>query len=195
MDDLIGERMTAGLNPPPPIDTQRLTVRIVQESDLPDLLVVNGNDEVTRYLPYASWSSIADAQAWLERMQKSQASGTALQWVVVDKASSAVIGSCLLFQYDAPSARAELGYVLGRAHWGAGLMREALAGVLDCAFYTLALRRIEAEVDPRNVASGKLLKSLGFTPEGILRARWMTKGEARDVESFGLLRPEWRATP
>ena len=186
--------MTAGLNPPPPLETQRLIVRHVQVSDLPELLVVNGHDDVTRYLPYASWASIADARAWLERMQRAQASGSALQWAVVDKAIAAVIGSCLLFQYDAPSARAELGYVLGRAYWGQGLMREALAGVLDCAFYTLGLRRIEAEVDPRNVASGKLLKGLGFTSEGILRQRWVTKGEARDVESFGLLRPEWRAT-
>lgn len=187
--------MATGLKPPPPIETQRLTVRTVKESDLPDLLVVNGDDDVTRHLPYASWTCRADAQTWLERMLAAQASGSALQWVVVDKVSHRVIGTCLLFQYDAPSARAELGYVLGRAHWGRGLMREALAGVLDCAFYILALRRIEAEVDPRNLASGKLLKSLGFAPEGILRARWVTKGEARDVESFGLLRPEWRAPP
>ena len=187
--------MTAGLHSPPPIDTKRLTVRTVQESDLPELLVANGHDEVTRYLPYATWSSMADAQAWLECARLAQASGSTLQWAVVDKASATVIGSCLLFQYDAPSARAELGYVLGRAHWGQGLMREALVGVLDCAFYTLALRRIEAEVDPRNLASGKLLKSLGFEPEGILRARWVAKGETRDVESFGLLRSEWRVTP
>ncbi len=187
--------MTAGFTLPPPIETQRLIVRQLQETDLPDLLVVNGHDAVTHYLPYATWTSISDAQAWLERMQTAQGSGNMLQWGVVDKASATVIGSCLLFQYDALSARAELGYVLGRAHWGRGLMREALTGLLDCAFDTLALRRIEAEVDPRNVASGKLLKSLGFTPEGILRQRWITKGEARDVESFGLLRPEWRATP
>lgn len=186
--------MPAGLNPPPPIDTKRLTVRSVQERDLSDLLVVNGHDEVTRYLPYASWTHMADAQSWLERMRAARATGNALQWVVVDKSSAAVIGACLLFQYDAPSARAELGYVLGRAHWGQGLMHEALAGVLDCAFYTLGLRRIEAEVDPRNVASGKLLKRLGFQSEGILRARWMTKDEAHDMESFGLLRQEWRAT-
>ena len=187
--------MTTGFNHPPTVETERLIVRLVQEADLPDLLVVNGHDDVTRFLPYATWTGMDDAMAWLERMQKAQASGSTLQWVVVDKLSTTVIGSCLLFQYDAPSARAELGYVLGRAHWGRGLMREALAGVLDCAFGTLALRRVEAEVDPRNLASGKLLRSLGFMTEGILRQRWVTKGEARDVESFGLLRPEWRATP
>ena len=115
--------MTVGLNPPPPLETQRLIVRPVQESDLPDLLVVNGHEEVTRYLPYATWISLADAWAWLERMQTAQASGSALQWVVVDKASAAVIGSSLLFQYDALIARAELGYVLARAYWRKGLMQ------------------------------------------------------------------------
>ena len=115
--------MTVGLNPPPPLETQRLILRPVQESDLPDLLVVNGHEEVTRYLPYATWISLADAWAWLERMQTAQASGSARQWVVVGKASAAVIDSCLLFQYDAPSPRAELGYVLGRAYWGQSLMQ------------------------------------------------------------------------
>ena len=166
----------------------------MRESDLPDLLVVNGHDEVTRCLPYATWTNLADAWAWLERMQTTQASESALQRGVVDKASAAVVDSCLLFQYDASSARAERGYVLGRAYWGQGLMHEALTVLLDCAFYTLSLRRIETEVDPRNVASGKLLKGLGFTSKGILRARWVTKGAARNVELFGLLRPEWRAT-
>ena len=70
-------------------------------------------------------------------------------------------------------------------------MREAVAALLREAFTTMAFRRIEAEVDPRNSASMRLLRTLGFTQEGLLRQRWMTKGEARDVHMFGLLRQEW----
>jgi RimJ/RimL family protein N-acetyltransferase len=55
----------------------------------------------------------------------------------------------------------------------------------------MALRRIEAEVDPRNLPSGHLLLRLGFAKEGLLRQRWFIKGEARDTEVFGLLRDEW----
>ena len=176
---------------PEPLQTPRLVVRPVVAEDLADLLVVNGNDEVTRYLPYATWASMEDAQAWLARMQAAQTSGSTLQWVVEETASKTVIAACLLFQYDAGSARAELGYVLGRPWWGQGFMREALVALLDAAFTTLALRRIEAEVDPRNVASGALLRSLGFGAEGILRGRWVTKGRVCDVESFGLLRDDW----
>ena len=183
--------MSLSLTWPTPLIGARVVVRPVETRDLPDLLVVNGNEEVTRYLPYATWSSMADARAWLALAQAAQATGNTLQWVVVEKSTQTVMGACLLFQYDAASARAELGYVLGRPWWGRGLMQDALTAVLDCAFSRLHLRRIEAEVDPRNVASGRLLKTLGFTSEGILRERSITKGRACDVESFGLLQRDW----
>ena len=50
---------------------------------------------------------------------------------------------------------------------------------------------MEAEVDPRNARSAQLLLRLGFTKEGLLRQRWITKGLATDVEVYGLLRHEW----
>lgn len=178
---------------PDPIESARLVVRLVGEADLPALMEVNGDVEVTRFLPYATWTSIADAQAWLARMTGIQATGTALQFVVAEKASGTAVGTCLLFRHDESSARAELGYALGRAHWGRGYMREALAALIGSAFTTLALRRLEAEVDPANVPSTKLLLGLGFVKEGLLRQKWITRGEAYDVEAFGLLRDEWRA--
>jgi [ribosomal protein S5]-alanine N-acetyltransferase len=176
---------------PEPIETERLLVRLVTEADLPALLDVNGNDEVTRLLPYATWASLADAEAWYRRMAAIQATGLALQFAILSKDSGAAIGSCLLFRFEEGSARAELGYVLGRAHWGHGLMQEALTALLDRAFGVMNLRRVEAEVDARNLASGRLLVRLGFTREGLLRQRWVAKGEAKDVEAYGLLRSEW----
>ena len=134
------------------IESARLLVRLVAETDLPELLLVNGDSEVTRMLPYATWNSMVDAEAWYKRMFDIQATGTALQFVIVEKQTQRVIGTCLLFRYDEGSARAELGYVLGRSCWGRGYMQEALAVVIDCAFGSMSLRRLEAEVDPRNLA-------------------------------------------
>jgi RimJ/RimL family protein N-acetyltransferase len=176
---------------PPPIDSARLRVRPVEPGDLPALAAVNGDDAVTRFLPYASWASPADGVAWFERMRGIPAGGTAIQFVVVDKAADTPIGTCLLFRLDDESARAELGYVLGRSHWGRGCMHEALVALIDAAFGPLALRRLEAQMDPRNLASGRLIRRLGFAREGLLRQRWVAKGEARDAEIFGLLRDEW----
>jgi ribosomal-protein-alanine N-acetyltransferase len=180
---------------PEPIQSPRLLVRPVLESDLPDLLEVNSCEEVTALLPYATWTSMADAQAWLDRMRRIEATGLGLQFVVASKSSGAAIGTCLLFRLEEASARAELGYVLGRAHWGQGLMQEALAALLGSAFGPMGLRRLEAEVDPRNRRSVRVLQRLGFKREGLLRQRWVAKGEAKDVEIHGLLRDEWAAPP
>jgi RimJ/RimL family protein N-acetyltransferase len=72
-------------------------------------------------------------------------------------------------------------------------MGEALTALLDSAFGSMGLRRIEAEVNTRNRPSAALLLRLGFTKEGVLRERWISKGRAADVEMYGLLRHEWSA--
>jgi len=181
------------LYPLPELTTPRLIVREVEDRDLPDLALVNGDDEVTRHLPYASWCTAKDSEDWLARMRAMADAGLGRQYVVVLREPARVIGSCLLHRHEAGSARAELGYVLGRAHWGRGLMHEALQALLDHAFDGYALRRIEAEVNPANLASIGLLRRLGFRQEGLLRARWCAKGVVYDTQMHGLLRDDYRA--
>ncbi len=182
-----------------PIETSRLVLRPVLQADVSALLAVNGNLEVNAFLPYPRWTSLADGEAWYQRMVGLQATGLATQWVLVDKVSQSAIGSCLIFRFEVGSARAELGYVLGREHWGKGLMHEALLALISAAFQGrlcgafggLALRRLEAEVNPMNTASCALLLRLGFVQEGLLRQRWVGKGRVYDVAAFGLLSHEW----
>lgn len=183
------------LTPPSPIETERLLVRVVLRSDLADLMRVNGDARVTRFLPYRRWATPADAEAWFDRMAGVQATGGALQFVVVDRGSGVAIGTCLLFRYDEGSARAELGYVLARDRWGCGYMREALGAVVDHAFRGAGLRRLEAEVEPANAASTALLERLGFVREGVLRKRWVGAHGPYDVAVYGLLREEFRSPP
>ena len=74
-------------------------------------------------------------------------------------------------------------------------MREALLTFCTHAFQTLGLRRLEAEVNPSNVASNAILRRLGFTCEGTLRKRWVAKGVAYDTNLYGVLCEEWLASP
>ena len=174
----------------------RLRLRPIADTDLPDLHAINGDPEVTRFLPYATWQSAADGDAWFARMHALAAAGTAQQLVVQRRDDGRVIGTALLFRHDDASARAELGYVLGRAHWGQGLMREALHALCSHAFGAMGLRRLEAEVNPANTASTALLGALGFTHEGCLRQRWVAKGSAPyDTHFYGLLAHEWPPQP
>ena len=174
-----------------PIATPRLVIREVRYADLDDLFEVNGDHEVTRVRPYATWQSREDGVAWFTRMTGLVERGKARQLVVVRKDDDKVIGTLLLFGFDPGSARLELGYVLGQTHWGGGLMREALLSMCAYAFGSLGIRRLEAEVNSSNVASIRLLRSLGFVHEGTLRKRWVAKGAAYDTDMYGLLFEDW----
>jgi RimJ/RimL family protein N-acetyltransferase len=63
--------------------------------------------------------------------------------------------------------------------------------LLEYAFGGIKLRRLEADVDPRNTHSIKTLERLGFKQEGFLRERWQVAGEIQDALFYGLLEREW----
>nr|MBP7589229.1 GNAT family N-acetyltransferase [Thermoanaerobaculia bacterium] len=82
------------------IESPRLVLRPVAVADLPALLEVNGDPEVTRYLPYAAWQSLADAEAWLARMEAMAAAGTGQVFALERRADAKVVGDLLLFKYE-----------------------------------------------------------------------------------------------
>lgn len=177
------------------IRTARLLVRPVAEPDLAGLMEINGDDEVTRFLPYETWRSMGDGLTWLARMEALRAGGSGQQLVIERAADRKVVGTTLLFKHDEGSARIELGYVVGRRHWRTGYAREALTAVCGHCFGEMGIRRMEAEVNPVNTASNKLLLALGFTHEGLLRLRWVAKGQAYDTNIYGCLAQEWFERP
>jgi [ribosomal protein S5]-alanine N-acetyltransferase len=181
---------------PPTFRTPRLTLRPIEESDLADLFFVNRDPEVTRYLPYPPWQSMDDANAWLERTKTRFADKLAAQFAIRidgnDGAPARTIGSALLFNFDAAHEIAEIGYVLGREHWGRGYAGEAMRPLIDHAFDTLVVHRLEAKLDPRNAASVKVLTKLGFTLEGTSRENWLDQNGRSDTAYYGLLRREQR---
>lgn len=71
-------------------------------------------------------------------------------------------------------------------------MNEALSGLIDYAFAELNLNRIEADIDPRNESSRRVLERLKFVREGYLRERWIVGEEVSDTALYGLLQREWK---
>jgi ribosomal-protein-alanine N-acetyltransferase len=63
--------------------------------------------------------------------------------------------------------------------------------VLDHAFGALGMNRIEADIDPRNIASGRVLEKLAFRREGTMPERWFVNGETADTAFYGLIKRYW----
>ena len=169
------------------IESTRLVIRPIDRADLPALMSINGDPEVTQFLPYATWTTSGDADAWFARMDALREAGSGQQLVIALRDDRAVVGTMLLFKFDEGSRRVELGYVLGRAHWRQGLMREAIDSACTHAFAALGIRRIEAEVNPANAASCATLLAAGFTHEGTMRQRWIGREGPYDTRIFGRL--------
>ena len=99
----------------------------------------------------------------------------------------------MLFNYDKESKRAEIGFGISQRYWGKGIVSEAGAALIKFAFNTLGLRRIEAEIDPKNVSSANVLERMGFIKEGLLRQRWEVSSVISDSALYGLLAEDLKA--
>ena len=177
-----------------PLRTSRLLLRPYRPEDAPALFSIFSDPQVMRYWSTPPWASIEHAHRAIEGDIKSLESGQQLRLGIERIDDSALIGQCTLFNFARPCRRAEIGYCLASAAWRRGYMQEALQELIRYGFVDLDLNRIEADIDPRNAASARLLQRLGFVEEGLLRERWIVNGEISDTCFFGLLRKEWAAS-
>ncbi len=174
------------------LHSERLCLRLPENTDADAVFAIYADARVARYLSRPAWTDIAQAHAWLARMRDEQQQASALQLMLQRHEDDQVLGTCTLFKLDFDNRRAEIGYTLASRYWGNGYMHEALVALLDHGFDALKLHRVEADIDPRNEPSARVLERLGFRKEGHLRQRWQVAGEITDSDIYGLLAPEWR---
>ncbi len=176
----------------PTLTGRRIALRPLTVDDVPSLFAIFSDPEVMRYWSSPPLGEESEARQMVADIERGFEKRTFFQWGLCRRDDGVVIGTCTLWQLDAENLRCEIGFALGRAHWGHGYMSEALAVLLDFAFSELGLRRLEADVDPQNAASIALLERLGFRREGHLRERWLVAGKVCDSLIYGLLAREWR---
>ena len=131
--------------------------------------------------------TLAEAESALAADREAYASGQLLKLGMYRRDNDELIGMVQLFNLEDASRRGEIGYCLARVAQGRGYMDEALTCFIDYLHNTLHLRRLEAEIDPRNQGSARTLERQGFVLEGTLRARWCVAGELSDSGMYGLL--------
>jgi len=176
---------------PPILRTGRLVLRPFENEDAADLLRVFAEPDVVRYWSSGAWTDIAQAEAMIAEARQAYRDGGLARYAIALADTNRLIGICNLRGFFEQNRRCELGYALGRAHWGQGFAAEALEALLDHAFHVLDINRIEADIDPRNEASARLLEKLGFRREGYMPERWIVHGEKADTAFYGLLRRYW----
>lgn len=175
----------------PVIDANALQLRALRQDDADDMHAIYSDHKTMEYWGNAPTKSMAETREQVLRDLRAVEAGQAILWAIELKTSGKVIGKCTLWQYSESNQRAEVGYILNRDYWRRGLMTNALDAMINYAFSTLGLHRLEADTDDKNTASLALLENLGFRREGLFRERWYMNGAWQDSVMLGLLKQDW----
>ena len=182
--------MTADDWPPLPdsIQTPRLLVRRFRLTDAEDVYAYARDPEWRRFLftvpkPYERRHAdeFVAANVLTDWRNKPQ-------WAI--EREGRAVGTVALW-IDRRHGRAEFGYTLARWLWGRGLMTEAVSALIDEAFATLPLRKVNARALAPNIGSIRVMEKAGMQFEAVLRQHFSHRGEVFDLVHYGLLRDEW----
>jgi RimJ/RimL family protein N-acetyltransferase len=183
----------SAIPPVPVLAGPRVRLRALRANDADALFAVRSDPRVMRYWSHAPWTDREQAVARLAWLERERETSEFYEWAITVDGDDRLVGTVSLFALNRAQKRAEVGYGLASALWGRGYATEALKLAVDFAFGTLGLARLEADIDPRNEASCRLVERIGFVREGLLRERWHVAGEATDSAMYGLLAREHAA--
>ena len=176
----------------PRLETDRLVLREMTLDDVAFYFRHFNNNKVVEGCCFPGPKSLDAAREELELYCiRPFRENRGIRWGVVRREGNSLIGTCGYYDWNKAACRAEIGYDLDPAHWGQGIMTEALCAVLKYGFERMRLNRVQAIIDSRNVRSMKLVGRLGFKKEGVLRQRSYFNGQFRDDVCFSLLKKEW----
>ena len=181
------------INTPRVLITPELQLRPLRITDAEGLFAILSDTESMKHWSDKPLKHVDEAAGVIREDLESDAGGKSLCWAVTLKGQDELIGKCILLSFDKQNLHAEIGYLLNREYWRKGLMHQAISAIVDFAFNTLKLHRIEADVDAENVGSLALLEKLGFQREGLFRERWNVYGRWDDSVMLGLLKSDWNA--
>jgi len=178
------------LEPPARWETNRLVMTPPTRAEAAVMFETYAADpEVSRYMIWRPHRSVEETEQFLRRCEDVWQKRLAFPWSLWLKADGSFAG---MLEARVKAHAVDIGYVLAPRLWRRGLMSEAVAGLIEWAMASPGIFRVWAVCDVDNVASARLLESVGMRREGTLR-RWLVHpnlGDApRDCLCYAIVRP------
>lgn len=152
------------------IETERLMLRKFKIYDAEGIFKNWASDaEVTKYLTWEPHNSIADTKELLKKWIRNYKEDNFYHWAIVLKEEEKLIGSISVVKSSEKTELAHIGYCLDKDYWNKGIMTEASKAVIDFLFTEVKYHCIQSSHDPRNGASGAVMKKCAMKHDGTLR--------------------------
>jgi RimJ/RimL family protein N-acetyltransferase len=160
-----------------------VSLKNLTQENLEDFFLWASDPEVTEHMTWDTYTSKDEALKFLINIAEPHPYFKAIVF------EGKVVGSITLSRGKGSSqSTAELGYVLARKYWGRGITTIGAVKAIEEGFSKLLLTRIEALVDPDNIASQRVLEKAGMKQEGLLKNHISFKGQIRDRLLYSITR-------
>jgi len=146
----------------PVLNTERLTLRQLSTNDGKEIFTLRSDIDVNKYLHRQLSITIEDAINFIEKVNMSISKNESFYWAITLTQTKNFVGTVCLFNILENKSSCEIGYELLKNFQGLGIMSEAVSSVIDFAFQTLKIKKIEACTHTLNLSSTKLLTKAGF---------------------------------
>lgn len=172
---------------------KRVTLRAVEQEDIPEILRHFNDIEVRRFLHMITPVSAEEEEKWIENLTKQRKAGTAYLFAMELQKAKLFLGVCGLLRVNWIDRSAELGISLNnKQYWGKGLGTEAIHLLVQFGFNILNLYRISLTVFEDNLRAQRVYEKVGFTKTGRQRENIRRLGRYFDLFTMDLLANEYR---
>jgi RimJ/RimL family protein N-acetyltransferase len=172
----------------PSLTTPRLALRPFHLTDAVQVQRLAGEREIavtTLRIPHPYLDGMAEE--WINSLASRYEKGEVVAFAITRSEDGTLLGAIGL-EILRKHERAELGYWIGKPYWGNGYCTEAARAVVNYAFETLRLNRVEAWHFANNEASGRVMRNIGMKYEGRQVQKIKKWGRFEDIIVYGLTR-------
>jgi ribosomal-protein-alanine N-acetyltransferase len=148
--------------PFPILTTERLTLRQLVSNDEQEIFTLRSDSEINKYLDRQISNTIDDARNFINKVNENINKSDSLYWAITLSDKNILVGTICLFGFSDENYKCEIGYELLTNFQGQGIMKEAVEKVIDYAFNTIKVKKIEAFLHRDNQSSIKLLEKFLF---------------------------------
>ena len=154
--------LNATLTAFPILTTERLTLRQLVISDEQEIFTLRSDSEINKYLDRELSKTIEDARNFINKVNENINKNDSLYWAITFNGNNILVGTICLFGFSDENYKCEIGYELLTNFQNQGIMKEALERVIEYAFNTIKVKKIEALLHRNNQRSIKLLNKFSF---------------------------------
>ena len=146
----------------PILTTERLTLRQLVSNDEQEIFTLRSDSEINKYLDRQISNTIDDARNFINKVNENITKNVSLYWAIALGDRNIPVGTICLFGFSDEHSKCEIGYELLTNFQRQGIMKEAAEKVIDYAFNTIKVQKIEAFFHRDNQSSIKLLEKFSF---------------------------------